>query len=495
MLTIGQALARAAECRRTGNLGEALEHLQEAVRLVPEHAQAHNDLGGVLMALGRPEVASHHFRQAVQHQPAFWEAHYNLGVALRNLGRIDDAIRCFGAALRLNPASTNVHNQMGHALQLVGRPDEALAHLQQTLRLDAHNPVALAYLSNLAAEGHYVFRAADIEAVQQLLARPDLPAADRCRLHFALARVLDKAGAYDEAFSHCRRGNELVKEIERSRGRVFDRDDLRRHIDRLINTCTPAYFARTTSFGCNSEAPIFVVGMPRSGTTLAEQILASHPLVYGAGELADISKIATETLVGYPECLTNLDAVAARSLADEHVQRLRRYAGQEAAPIRVVDKYPGNFIHLGLITTLFPSARIIHCRREPIDTCFSCYFQHFLEPHLFALDLRHVAQYYREYERLMAHWRAVLPVPIFELTYEELTADQEAVSRRLLAFCGLDWDDRCLRFHETHRAVLSASTLQVRRPMYRSSVGRWRFYEAHLKPLLENLEMGGTQPG
>jgi tetratricopeptide (TPR) repeat protein len=434
----------------------------------------------------------HHFRQAAQHQPTFWEAHYNLGVTLRNLGRIDEAVPCFQEALRLNPSAVNVHNQLGLALQLAGRTDDALSQLQQAMRVDAHNPTALAYLSNLVAAGYYHFRDREIQAVEDLLARRELSAADRCRLHFALARVYDSAGAPDEAFAHCHRGNELSKEIERSRGRAFDRDDLCRHMDRLIGACMPAYFQRVAGFGSDSEVPVFVVGMPRSGTTLAEQILASHPQVCGAGELPHISKLATETLLGYPESLTNLDAMTALNLAGAYLVGLQKYLDAAPTCVRVVDKYPGNFVHLGLIVTLFPRARIIHCRRDPVDTCFSCYFQQFLEPYLFDLDLRHVAQYYSEYDRLMARWREVLPVPMFELRYEVLTSDQEPVTRRLLAFCGLDWDERCLRFHETRRPVLSASALQVRRPMYQTSVGRWKRYEPYLKPLLEELGMDAS---
>jgi hypothetical protein len=230
--------------------------------------------------------------------------------------------------------------------------------------------------------------------------------------------------------------------------------------------------------------------MMRSGTSLAEQILASHSAVYGAGELRDIDLLVATlpqrlgAAEGYPACLGRLDAAAVRALADEHLGRLRQRGGAAA---RVVDKAPFNFLHLSLIVTLFPRARLVHCRRDPVDTCLSCYFQNFGEPMGFTLDLRHLGLYYRAYERLMAHWARVLPVPVFELQYEELTADQEAVSRRLVEFCGLDWDERCLRFHETRRPVRTASTLQVRRPMYQSAVGRWKRYEAHLGPLLEAL--------
>jgi hypothetical protein len=288
--------------------------------------------------------------------------------------------------------------------------------------------------------------------------------------------VLDRTGAYDAAFEHARRCNALHSEINRAAGAVFDADEHRRLIDRLIAEFSPVYFQRVRSQGTDSRVPIFVLGMVRSGTTLAEQILASHPLVHGAGELPDVARLG--------EGLAQLDAASARSLADAHVCKLQARGG---GAIRVVDKNPSNFLHLGVIATLFPRAAIIHCRRDPLDTCVSCFFQHLGDPFLFKYDLDHLGIYYREYERLMAHWRAVLPMPLFELRYEELTADPEAVSRRLLAYCGLEWDERCLRFHETERTVRTLSVLQVRRPMYRDSVGRWKRYETHLQPLIARL--------
>jgi hypothetical protein len=377
-------------------------------------------------------------------------------------------------------------------LEAQGKFDEALAEFQEVRRLDPANSMALASLSKLAAAGHYQPSDADRRTMEQLVARPDLPAEDRCRLHFALAWILDRPGSYDPAFAHVRRANELRREIERCRGVSFDLDAHRRLVDRLIAVFTPAYFERVRSFGSDSELPVFIVGMLRSGTSLVEQILASHPEVHGAGELNDIERMIQslpERLAkeGYPECLARLDTGTARTLADQHLDKLRQLGGAAA---RVIDKLPFNFLHLGLIATLLPRSRIIHCRRDARDTCLSCYFQNFADPHPFALDLGLLGRYYREYERLMAHWARVLPLAVFELHYEELTANQEAISRELVAFCGLEWDERCLRFHESNRVVRTASTLQVRQPMYQSSVGRWKHFEAYLVPLLDALGAG-----
>ncbi|MBI3462463.1 MAG: sulfotransferase [Planctomycetes bacterium] len=242
--------------------------------------------------------------------------------------------------------------------------------------------------------------------------------------------------------------------------------------------------------GNPTEVPVFVVGMPRSGTTLVEQILASHPDVFGAGELPDIPSIV-DTLpryapnqMRYPGCLAFLGPPVIRGFADAYLKRVRTL---DATSERVVDKWPLNYLHLGLMALLFPRARIVHCRRDPLDTCLSCYFQRFRGDHEYSYDLAHLGSYYRTYERLISHWREVLPMPVLELHYEALIDDPQATSERLLAFCGLSWQERCLRFHESPRPVSTASNWQVRHPLYRSAVQRWRNYEAHLGPLRDAL--------
>jgi tetratricopeptide (TPR) repeat protein len=473
-----------------------LAHLQETVRLAPRHAQAQNNLGGVLRVCGQPAEAVRHLREAIRLKPVFAEAYSNLGLALRDLNQIGEAAQCFREALRIDPAYSRARNHLGFALLVQGKAAEALAEFQETLRRDPGNSHAVSGLSRLAAAGHFRFSDEEIRRLQELTARPGIPLQDLCRLHFALARVLDKARSFAEAFEHCRRGNELRRELDRRRGVVFDPARQRELVDKLIAAYTPAYFARVRPFGLDSELPVFIVGMLRSGTSLAEQILASHPQIHGAGELEDLNRLAGTlpqrlgAAISYPECVALLDGATARAVASVYLQKLKRLGGDA---LRVVDKMPMNFLHVGLIATLFPKARFIHCRRDPMDTCVSCFFQNFADPQPFALDLEHLGLFYREYERLMAHWTRVLPVTVFELSYEELTANQEAASRRLVAFCGLEWNERCLNFHDTQRAVRTASSLQVRQPMYRTSVGRWKNYETQLQPLLKSLSQNGDR--
>jgi hypothetical protein len=266
-----------------------------------------------------------------------------------------------------------------------------------------------------------------------------------------------------------------------------------------IEAYTTEFFARTNLIGSESQRPIFIIGMPRSGTTLVEQILSSHPLVYGGGELETINHIVFNELLkdvkrddqlpSYSKQLERLDQHGAERLCDLYLAHISELAGDEP---RVTDKMPGNFFHLGLIALLFPQARIIHCRRQPFDLCLSCYFQNFVGPHYYAWNLENLGRYYQQYMRLMDHWRATLPIALLEVDYEEIVDDQEGVSRRLIDHCGLPWDEGCLDFHQNQRRVETASKWQVRQPIYRRSVDRWKNYEQFLGPLKQGLDW--TQP-
>jgi tetratricopeptide (TPR) repeat protein len=481
--------------RQQGRMAEVVTALREVLRLTPNHVGARNALGAALLDVNQPAAAEVEFREALRQRPDFAEAHRNLGMALRDQQQPDEAMECFRQALRLKPDYAGAHVSIGFLLQWQGRIDEARAEFQAARGLMPDDPWAYTGLGRLAAAGHYEFSAEEIRRMEAIAAQEGRSADERRGLYFTLARLAEKAGDYGRAFEHFRRGNDLLAAHLRRRtppGELIPQEQV---VNRLTAVFTRAHFDGVRSLGVDSEQPVFVVGMPRSGTTLAEQIIASHPRAKGAGELRDIAQL-TKSLaqrlgseVGYPECMGRLDVATARAAAEEYLSRLRRLG---AGADRIVDKMPFNFQHLGFIATLFPRARVVHCVRDPIDTCLSCYIQDFANPMPFTPDLADVGQYFRQYERLMAHWARVLPLPVFELRYEELTADQEAVSRRLVEFCGLDWDPQCLRFHETERMVQTSSALQVRRPLYRSSVGRWKRYEEHLGPLLEALGRSPT---
>ncbi|HEV8060071.1 MAG TPA: sulfotransferase [Gemmataceae bacterium] len=469
---------------------EALALLQETARLAPTHPRAHHDLGTALLTAGQSERAVRHLREAVRLKPDFVAAHDNLGLGLRYLDQLDEAMACFREAVRLDPSYVRAHINLANSFESQGKFAEARAEFQEVRRHDPYNAQAIFGLSKLAAAGHFEFDDHDLQAIARRAAQPDLPPEDRPPLHFALGALFDRAGDYAQAFEHYRVGNQLRQELERRRGVVFDPTAHDQLVDRIIAVFTPAYFERVRSWGLDTELPVFVVGMMRSGTTLAEQILASHPLVHGAGELTDLEHLiaALPQRLGvtesYPEILERLTAEATGAVAHEYLQCLQKRGG---AAHRVVDKLPRNLLNLGVIATLFPRARIIHCRRNAVDTCLSIFFQNFGGSIPYAWDLNHLGRYYRAYQRLMAHWARVLPMPIFELDYEQLTCQQETISRQLLAFCGLEWNERCLHFHETDRSVRTPSAFQVRQPLYRNAVGRWKHYESFLQPLFDAL--------
>jgi hypothetical protein len=306
----------------------------------------------------------------------------------------------------------------------------------------------------------------------------------RSAAHFSLGRLYDRAGDYNRAFVHFQAGNNLKPSD-------FDRGEFTRFIDDLINTFDVDFMRNAPCAHHGSRRPVFIVGMPRSGTSLVEQILASHPEVCGGGELEDIRHIAfgAGAWLGsshtYPRVVRELAAADCDTLAAGYLKKLAVLSPQARC---VTDKMPQNFLALGLIALLFPEARVIHCLRDPLDTCLSCYFHDFTGYHPYAYRLEGLGFYYRQYQRLMRHWRAVLPIPMLDVVYEDLVADPEAGIRQLLAFCELDWDERCLRFYESERIVHTSSYQQVRRPIYKSSLGRWRHYAAHLEPLRRALE-------
>jgi tetratricopeptide (TPR) repeat protein len=479
------------------HLGIALQHLgyleravashQEAVRLAPDLARAHNNLANALRSQGKSAEVAAAFEQAHRLAPECPEFVYNLGTALHEEGELERAVDCYRLALRMRPGHADASNNLATALKEQGNLDEAIAQFRQTLCLKPDHASALYNLSELAAVGHYQFAPEELERVKALAQSPRVSALERSLCGFAVASVLDKQKAYDEAFAYYRMANDLRR--PQDHGVAFDAARHEAFVDGIIATYDEAYFERVRDWGVDTDLPVFIIGMPRSGSTLVEQILASHPSVFGAGELGQmpqlLAKLAADSqyLNGTPLLP---DPRAARDMAAAYLKCLQSVG--KGAP-RVTIKTLENYLHLGAIATLFPRARIIHCRRDPLDICVSCYCQNF--NHLdFTWSLDDIGAYYRAYEKLMAHWDRVLPVRIHEVYYEELIHNQEAVSRDLVSFCDLDWDERCLSFFKTRRVVRTASTVQVRKPISTKSIGRWKHYRSHLGPLLAALGRG-----
>jgi len=450
----------------------------------------YTNLGNLLVELRRLEEAEACYRRAIEIDPNFSLAHYGLATRLSFAGEMETAAESYRKVLALAPAQPLVWNDLGRALRATGRFEEAAAAFRKAL---AANPDFADAYRNLAACQQLVADEQNIVRLAALSTRGDLPTDDRVAAGFALGKVLDDAGRYDEAFAEYERANRLYRDSRAVVGECFDGGRLHCQVDEAISVFTPAFFASVAGWGSSSELPVFIVGMPRSGTSLVEQIAASHSRVFGAGELRDIGDLAeqlgpliTEIRRG---CQANTASAAAkqrnavRCFSDAHLEHLNALGGRVE---RVIDKMPDNVFKLGAIATLYPGARVIFCRRDPRDTCLSCYFQKFAAGQLvFSYDLGDCAKRYVETERLMAHWRRVLPLRMLDIEYEALVVGLEEQSRRMIAFLGLDWEPGCLEFHRTARTVGTASAWQVRQPLYDRAVARWRKYETHLTPLLD----------
>lgn len=526
--------------RGLGRLDEALTSYHRALALEPDFAQGYNNMGNALRDLGKLEEALASYGRALELEPHFADAHCNLGNALRDAGRLHEALMSYRRALELEPTLAEAHNNLGNvhldlmqlseaeasyrrALQLrpdyvhahtslarvlrqQGRPAAAEASCHKALSVDPESAESVAFLAELHADrGEF----AQAEAVfnRALGIDPDLPAAwaglARCRrmsasdsawldaaqrlvagklplgqeiyLRFAIGKYFDDVRSYELAFENYRLANELTRQY----GAVFDPSELTREVDRIVQTYDRQWLGRARCDGESSDRPLFIVGMPRSGTSLAEQILASHPAVFGAGELPfwhDAAAVFDPFAPGASTHGHGLDSVAR--------DYLRRLYELSPDALRVVDKMPTHFRILGLIHAALPNARIIHMRRNPIDTCLSIYFQNFSIAHAYASDLEHLACYYSQYSRLMAHWHSALPAgTILDVSYEKLVSHPEDSIRAMLGFAGLPWDERCLEFHTTTRTVITPSKWQVRQKMSSTSVARWRNYERFVGPL------------
>lgn len=526
--------------RRLGRLDAAVSSFRRALEIMPSAPEPYNNLGNTLRDLKQIEAAVSSYRRALELKPDFAEVHSNLGATLLESGDLPGAVASLERASELTPGNAERHNDLGNALRKVDRPDDAVASYRRALEIKpdfaaAHgNLAAVLRLQGLLAQSEASCRAAlaldpqlapaiallaDFHADQgefgeaerlfrrAIALEPDYPQAwaglallrtftqadaawagevqrilgqelrpeGQVHLRYALGKYFDDLGDFKAAFRHYRRANEL----EKLRKHRHDRSLLKEAVGQLIERYDHAWLERARSAGNPSERPVLIVGMPRSGTTLAEQILASHPAVHGAGELTFWeSAMATLESSG-----TQMQAGAGliREFSQDYLRLLEE---KSPAALRVVDKMPGNFLFLGLIHAALPHARIINMQRAALDTCLSIYFQNFETSPAYTNDLDDLADYYAQYLRLMNHWRTTLPAAtILEVPYEGLVENQETWTRKMLAFVGLPWDARCLDFSRTVRTVITASKWQVRQRVSNKSVGRWRNYADFIGPL------------
>ena len=506
--------------KNQGKLDEAGACYRRALQLKADFAGTHNNLGAALRDQGKLDEAAACYRRALEVMPDYAAAHNNLGNVFKDQGKLDEAIACYRRTLELQPDFAGAYNNLGNAFEDQGKMDEAVACYRQVVQLElggvtsdpgnrqasaesrppagrtcqghAETPISLGNaFAQLAAILGRRFPESDLLLLRQAAAESNLRGDARAALQFALAQVLDARGEYGAAAKHLDAANAARLAFLKSRKRAYNPVRYGSFVSDVLAAFTPGLFARLGGFGLETERPVFIVGLFRSGTTLAEQILASHSRVFGGGEL----HYCEETFQSLPEatnrddtpckCLLDLDRKTVRRLAQRHLHRLRTL---DERALRIVDKMPENYQYLGLIRVLFPQARLIHCRRNLRDVALSCWMTNFTSSP-WACDTDYIVSHFEEYLRLMDHWQKVLPAPPLEVDYEQLVEDTEAMAHRIVEWCGLEWEPQCLRFHETQRAVRTASAAQVRRPIYKTSVGRWKNYEKALGELFSRVQL------
>lgn len=470
--------------RMTGRLEASEAACRKAIALRADYPEAHANLGNTLKALGRLDEAEAMLRRAITLQPDNAEAYSSLGTVLMDLGRHDDAEAALRQAITINPDCAGAYNNLGLVLKEGGRLTQAQWAAEQAVRLAPAKPL---HFVNLGEVRRYAAGDRYIAALEALATDPaSLAVHDRVCLHFALAKAYADIGRPADEFSQLLAGNALKRSCI-----PYDEAATLGRLDRVREVFTAGLIDAAGGAGDPSPVPIFIVGMLRSGTTLLEQILASHPGIFGGGELKLFEQATAAvrgTLPGspeFPEMARHMSGVHFGTLGRCYLEQIKRRA---PAASHITDKMPSNFAFAGAIHLALPNAIIIHAVRHPVDTCVSCFSKLFTEGQAHTYDLTELGRYYRHYLAVMAHWRRVLPAGrILEVRYEDMVADLEGSARRIIAHCGLDWDPRCLAFHRTERPVSTASATQVRQPIYTSAVGRWRAYEPFLGPLLAEL--------
>lgn len=518
---IAIACALAAQELQSGNLQAALDIYNLVLAKAPGFAEGFNNRGVVLQTLNRYREALASYDKAIALKPDYANAHYNRGATLKKMSRLGEALASYDRAISLKPDHAEAHNNRGVLFQEMRRYDQALASYEKAIALsphhaEAHNNRGIVLMSignmpeaermfvkaselksdfpdplfNLSIiHSHRNLDAAEVKNIQALLEKPGITPNDKEQLYFALGKIYDDCGRYDEAFECFSQANQI-----RNTGVKYDAASVEKMTTGIIEVFSKDFLAQSFTYASDNRSPVFIVGMPRSGTTLLASILSNHPAVGTAGELSTVPDFASHlgewTASGepYPAAARRITPTAAARLITEYEKRLRQDVGSDKP--YVIDKNPLNFRHLGLIAMLFPQARIIHSLRHPLDTCLSNYFQRFPLHLDFSFDLRNIGHFYREYARLMNHWRTVPTLKMMEVSYEDTILHTENTARAMLNFLELEWDPRCLAPHTNPNPVETASQWQVRQPIYQQALGRWKHYEKHLAPLQEWFPAG-----
>lgn len=457
--------------------------LARAVEVAPDFNQAWADLVTVQYEQQKLDEAAESATRLIRLDPRVPNGYLLLASAHASAGHHDKALSAFDDALAIAPKHVGALCGKGNVCRTVGDQAGAIAAFRSSIEA---NPLHAEAYWNLANLKTFRFEDDELDQMLGLVGDERIPPEGQVQLNNALGLGFEARGEYDRAFEYIDRGNKLRREQE-----FYDRVENEEVVDASIEVFTNGFLERKSGHGDPDPAPIFIVGLPRSGSTLIEQVLASHSMVDGTHELRDLGMVVkSDPRLGrfnprYPKSLVDIDPKKLRHLGTEYIRRTRRYRGDRPF---FTDKNPNNFVHVGLLHLVLPNAKIIDARRHPLDSCLGSYKQLFAQGQPFSYDLVELGEYYLEYDRLMKHWDEVLPGNVLGVHYEQVVADLEGQVERILDHCGLPWEETCLRFHETERAVKSASSEQVRRPIYSTSVNTWRYYERHLAPLIEVLE-------
>jgi len=466
---------------RMNLLDKAIISYNRLLDIQPDNLSAICNIGLTYLNMGHRDEAVKHCRKAIAIDSNFFDAHLLLANALSALGRYEDAYVSYSDAKNIQPNDMNVIGGMANSLIKLGEYQKAYNIVSPYIDLLSDNvDINIAYAS-VSKEMSCETKAQ--KCLELLIERKDLTNDQYIQLHFSLGELCDKTGQYDKAFKYYETGNNRVN-------RSYSEEEDSRTIERIID-----FFSKKNVASSNeketSKVNVFIVGMPRSGTSLVEQILSRHSRVFSAGELNKIPELSNKSaqiIAGnssYPECLEDINEKEKSKLSEEY---LECFSDAEAGAVILTDKLPHNFMYLGFIERLFPDALVIHCKRNPLDTCISNYFQYFSDPIAYPYKLENIGSHYLNYQRLMHHWSSNLSLPVLEVNYEELVSNQESISKKMIEFCDLAWEEKCLSFYESDRAARTASHAQVRKKIYKSSVEKWRNYEQFLEPLIKRFK-------
>jgi tetratricopeptide (TPR) repeat protein len=470
--------------QRTGRIENAISSYQKTLSITPEDVEANINLGVLLKSLDRVEEAVACYKRALKINPDHAEAYNNLGVIYQEQSLLDKAESCSRKALSINPEYAEAYNNLGSTLKKQGLLEEAISCCQKALLINPGHAESHFLMSSL-----HKYKEGDplLIEMEQLYSQPGIGEEQRVHLSFGLGKAYEDVGNYEKSFLCLKEGNRIKRSTIK-----YSIDGAVAEFNQIKRTFSKSFINDNKGAGIPDKTPVFIIGMPRSGTSLVEQILASHPEVYGAGELPFVINIMSQMRKRFQtgatsEVISGYNEEFIAELGREYIEKTRELSPDS---LFITDKMPHNFLWVGAIRMSLPNAKIICCRRDPMDNCLSIYKNIFHTGHNYSFDLQELGQYYLLYQDLMNYWHELFPGKIYDIYYEALVSNQKEETTKLLDHCGLTWDDACLSFHKTSRSVNTASAVQVRKPVYKDSMQLWKRYESQLQPLTEILKKG-----